>query len=136
MCSTQDLFLCLQRMSSEILDETFAPNTVFGEISMVFHIKGVSETITSVTAEQRYSVEYVSYELQVLKNDLRFIQRHSDPFFISRNLSESFIMYVQSYAEGKLGIDGARTFAHHCIIRRSLLFFHLINFTPISFCSS
>jgi hypothetical protein len=61
---------------------------------MVFHTKSVDEIITSVTAEQRYIVEYVSHELQVLKNDLRFTQRHADPLFISRNLSEKFIMYV------------------------------------------
>ena len=94
MCSTPGLFLCLQRISSEILNETLAPNTIFGEISMVFHITGVNEFITSVTAEQHYIVEYVSHELQVLKNDLWFTQRHTDPFFISRNLSEKFIMYV------------------------------------------
>lgn len=57
MCSTPGLFLCRQRMSSEILNETLAPNTIFGEMSMVFHIKGVSEIVTSVTAEQPYIAE-------------------------------------------------------------------------------
>ena len=51
---------------------------------MVFYIKNVNEIIASVAVEQRLTVEYVSYGLKILKNDLRFKERHTDPLIIPR----------------------------------------------------
>ena len=71
-----------------------ASNTVFGEVSMVFHTKGVNEIIASVTAVQRFAVEYVSHQRKILKDENWFTQRHTDPLIISRNLSEKSLMHV------------------------------------------
>ena len=77
---------------------------------MVFHAKSVNEIIATVTVEQRSIAECVLYELKVLKNDLRFTQRHTEPLHISRNLSEKSLIDVLSYAKGKLGHRGGKNF--------------------------
>jgi hypothetical protein len=88
------LFLCLQRITSEILNEKLASNIVFGETSIVFYAKNINEIIASVTAEQRSIAERISHELKVLKSNFRFTQRHTDILTISRYLSKKSLVDV------------------------------------------
>ena len=92
MCYKSCLFLCLQRILSEILNKKLAHNTVFCEISMVFHAKNVNEIIASITVEQGSIIESVSCEVTTLKNNLRFTQQYTDLLITSRNLSEKSLM--------------------------------------------